>query len=152
MEKKHLFYWIIFVILVYFLIGTYNIGLKTSSDIFQSVAIGLGALFAGLGGATAFSDWWEKRQNRIRKIDEYRRRFPRKDKGVTYKIIHPQRDTGWQHLLELKGEHGVPVKHWIKDPKAFKALGFSGADAETVGDDLFNNYKEGEEIGSDYDT
>jgi len=134
---------VVIVTLIFFLIIPYYVGLKEASEIFQSFGVGLGALLAGMGGLTAFSDWWKKKRKKDNSIENYRKKYPRSKLNKTYKIIRYEGDEVRIYLLDINSNK----RHWVKDPSTLRALGFSGKDAKTEKYSEFNIHKEGEEIG-----
>ncbi len=134
-------YIIIFAI-IYFLVAFY-LGFTEAGKIFQSLGIGFGALFGGLGGLTAFWDWRQKKQKEVNYMDNLKRQYPRGNLGTKFKLIQPKRNLGWLFLLDLRDG----VKHWIKDTKTLRSLDLSYPDSITIDDEEFDSYTEGEAIG-----
>jgi len=118
------------------------VGLKKASEIFQSFGIGIGALFGGLAGLTAFIDWLDKRKRREGYIKELRNKYPRSLLNKEFRLIQKQSMQGWLFLLDDKKK----IKFWIKDSQALKDLNYSFADAIVISDEEFDDYPQGDAI------
>ncbi len=147
-KYNSIFYTLIFFAFITCVFGIF-FGYKEGSEIIQSLGLGLGAVLGALGGVTAFWEWIEKEkdkaENRDAKVNEFKKLFPRTDLGRTFDIIQPNRLIGWIHLVDKRQK--PEVKHWIKDVRTLRDLGFSGSDAVTIDDILFDGYTQGIEIG-----
>ena len=117
--------------------------LKTWSEIFQSVAVGIGAIGGGFGGYVIFRDWLKRRQKE-RKIQQLRKRYPRSENGRTYLLTHSPGVIGWIFILDHRTQQ--KKRHWVKNPETLSDLGFSSADAREIMPEVFNFYSEEEEL------
>ncbi|MCX6740347.1 MAG: hypothetical protein NTZ49_03910 [Candidatus Parcubacteria bacterium] len=135
--------YIAIIFLIGFIILSWIIGIDKSASIAQSLGIGFGAFFGGLGGLTAFLDWRDKKMKHIRYISGQRKKYPRNKLGKDFEIIQSSGNHGWIFLYDTKSG----LKHWIKDPETLNSLGFSYADVKTITDAEFKTLPEGVEIG-----
>ena len=134
---------VVIVMLIFSLVITCCVGLKAASEIFQSFGVGFGALLAGLGGLTVFWDWWQKKQEENERLKKYKEKYPRKLLNKDFELIRSDSNHDPVYILDLK----TKIKHWIKDQKTRKELGFRPDDVKEIDDTTFKLYDEGNEIG-----
>lgn len=118
--------------------------LKISSEIFQSIGIGLGAFFGGLGGLIVFLDWWGKKRNEI-KLKNLKRFYQRTNYKKDFILADEPANPGWIFLLDNR----TKTRHWIKNPQTMRDLGYSYSDVDkTITAEKFKQYKESNEIST----
>lgn len=118
---------------------------KPFSEIFNDIAVGAGALLAGLGGLIAFWDWSENKinQNEFPKI---RNAYPRE------KLKNENADNGFRLLRFSDNGHifiydlVTKQKFWIKNMSTYYALGYKddkdSKDWKNITSEEIEKYKE----------
>ena len=130
---------------------------KLFSEIFNNIAVGIGALLAGLGGGVAFWEWVKKnrelRKFKIIKDTYLREKIKREDSDLgTFKLFRFGENNGKIYIYDLDSKK----KHWIKNWGTYIELGYRPAkdhvpvDWKEVTDenipDEYKSYKEGDDI------
>jgi hypothetical protein len=103
-------------------------GVKATATMAQSFGIGLGSLFAGLAGLTAFLDWFDKAKRAEKYIKELKEKYPRKLLNDGKLKIVRKTDSNMVYLLDERNNNFI--KRWFQDQEARKDLGFSSSDTE----------------------
>src|SRR3989338_477728 len=131
---------VIFASIVYFSI---IIG-KPFSEIFNDIAVGTGALLAGLGGLIAFWDWSENKINK-NEFPKFRNAYPReklkdKDADDGFRLLRFP-DNGHIFIYDLVTKQ----KFLIKNMSTFYELGYKddkdGKDWKNITSEEIEKYK-----------
>jgi len=120
---KDLLVYILIVFIILILVSLNYYGIEVTSKITQSFGIGLGSLFAGLAGLTAFLEWYDKAKRAEKYIKELKGKFPRKLLNKQFKIVQ-KTGTDMVYLIDERDK----TSHWFKDREARKDLGYSHSD------------------------
>lgn len=123
----------------------YVYGAKETAKLTQSFGIGLGSLFAGLAGLTAFLDWFDKSKRMERYIKEFKEKYPRKLLGEGKLKLVGRENSSMIYLLDKRDNK--LVKRWFQDQEARSDLGFSSSDtSEIMSDEDLSKYTEEDPI------
>ena len=118
---------------------------KVIAEIFQSFAIGVGAILGGIGALKVLGDW-AGAQSRKRRIKKWRRRFPKSSMNEAFKLIYPTYENvvggGEIYIKDLR----TNTKHWVADPETLETLGFNFSEAKGIPHKDFDEIKDGDEI------
>jgi len=106
----------------------YKYGTKETAEISQSLGIGLGSLFGGLAGLTAFLDWFGREKKAERYIKELRGKYPRILLNSGELKIVQKKGSDMIYLIDERDRS----RRWFQDQEARKDLGFSRDDTSGV--------------------
>jgi hypothetical protein len=90
---------------------------------FQSVGVGLGAIFAGIGGLKIGLDWLYQARLR-RKVSSLRKRYPANEIGKSFRLVDVKENPGKWWLLD---EMETPkTRQWVRNYETVRDLGWHG--------------------------
>jgi hypothetical protein len=143
--------WLLIVIV--FLGGIIYFSIKLGkSEVFNDVAVGLGALLAGLGGLIAFINWMRDTivKNKFRDLV---------NKYSTNKLVKNNADNGTFKLLRFNNgkifiyDLNEKKKLWIRNGRTYEELGYYKDDYEAISDkdiEKYEDFTQGEDIVAPY--
>lgn len=114
--------------------------LKISESVYN-LALAFGAVTAGFGGLKLIDDYIDNRRTKKR-IEKYRRWYPRDCIGEEFDLVHKPNARGTIYLLDKHFQ----TRHWIRSWQTFIDLNFNSSDVEEIEKKLFDSYAEREEI------
>lgn len=111
---------------------------------FQAVGVGLGSIFAGLGGLKIALDWLEQTKLK-RKAVNLTGRYPSnlRDKPSGFRVVKTKDRNEWWILDERTN-----TRHWIRNPETAKDLGLHDESPQEITLDDLKKYPKGEEINT----
>lgn len=142
---KNILFVVLILSLVLIICSVYLFGTEATSKMTQSFGIGLGSLFAGLAGLTAFLDWLDKAKRAEKYIKELKNKYPRKLLNEGKLKIVQRAGTDMIYLLD-KRNNELRMR-WFQDREARKDLGFSSSDtSESISSEDLSKYIEEDPI------
>lgn len=110
---------------------------------FQSICVGLGALFAGLGGLKIGLDWL--RQERLkRKQIELSQRYPIDSMNKNFELVDTLSVPGKWWLVDIDNKR----KYWIRNLETARDLGWTYSMVKHVQDKYIDKFTVGEPINT----
>jgi hypothetical protein len=109
-----------------------------NSQIFNNLAIGVGALVGSVGVFKIMSDYVSLRKKQ-RAIQKYQRLYPREKIDKDFKIVNSPITRGKFYILNCN----TLKRHWIESSQTFLELDFFWDDTKEITEDEFNEYSEG---------
>ena len=118
--------------------------IEVYSRIFNNVAIGFGAILAGLGGLRYLVNYIEEKEkiNGIKnEIKKYQKVYPPLQKNITYKIVQSSDKKGKIYILDKDN-----ILHHVRNYPTFLDLDLSQDEIETIKAEDFSKYSVGKSI------
>lgn len=138
--NKNLLAIFIFVFIASVIYFSIELG-KVFSEIFYDITVGLGALFASVGGLKLFSDWL--RENAMRKtIEDLKKLYPRKSLNQSFRLIRSN-ITGNKIYVHMRVDNR---RYWIMNSQTFMDMDFAWGEEINISDSEMEKISEGEGI------
>ncbi len=116
--------------------------LKTWSEIFQSVGVGIGAILGGAGGIVYIMDWLGKKQKAYQ-VMQLRKKYPNDSLNREFRIVDIPEHPGRLWILDNRSDK---ERRWIKNLPTLYDLGFDFADKVQVTKEEFDGFPRKEAI------
>lgn len=132
---------------------------KTATEAFQAVCIGIASILGGLGALKVLSEWRDGRKFKRQK-KRWRRLYPPNELSKNFRLLRHS------YSLDAKGEEirriGTSAniyvcddrsgtRHWVANIETLHALGFNGDEVESAGKEELEKYQKAEQIDFNWD-